>query len=182
MDVAEAVPEDVAEPDQDRQLDAAQQQVIDQCFRSIERAGSFVGWTSTCPVGRDREVALPPAVDLVELGGIGDGEDFSGLPVAMTAGRGSAHANMIKENCTTAKGKRNDAQRPSRDSAVRDRSVFAFEESDSARRRPRVPRTHRIDRHDHWDELPVHRGTNSPHTDGPSARTTAMIAARRLCP
>ena len=65
------------------------------CFRSIERAGSFVGCTSTWPDGRNREVALAPALHLVEVGRIGDGKGISRLPVAVTARGGAAHANMI---------------------------------------------------------------------------------------
>ena len=47
------------------------------------------------PSRRDREVALAPAGHLVELGGVVDGKDLARLPVAMTACRGAAHANMI---------------------------------------------------------------------------------------
>ena len=62
---------------------------IDRARRILRRVHEHVAR------GGDREVALAPALHLVELGGIADGEGLSGLPVAVTARRGAAHANMI---------------------------------------------------------------------------------------
>ena len=88
VDVGDAVPEDVAEPDQHRQVDPAQHQVIDELLQ-VDGAGRVLGrMDQDVPVGRDREVALPPALDLVELRRVGRREHVSGLPVAMTARRG----------------------------------------------------------------------------------------------
>ena len=52
------------------------------CFRSID-AGRVLGRVHEDVPGRgDREVALSPAVDLVELGGVADGKTPPSLPVA----------------------------------------------------------------------------------------------------
>ena len=51
VDVAEPLPQDVAEADQDRQLDAAQLQVVDQLLQVDGLPGSLVGWTRTWPFG-----------------------------------------------------------------------------------------------------------------------------------
>ena len=64
MDVRQAVAEDIAEPDEDRQVDAAQLQVIDElleidCLLGIlRRVDEHVAGLA------DGEVALAPAVDL----------------------------------------------------------------------------------------------------------------------
>jgi hypothetical protein len=54
----------------------------------------------------DREVSLSPAVDFIELGGVGNRKDLTGLPVALTAGGRRTHALMIKASIGAEKGKR----------------------------------------------------------------------------
>ena len=66
-DVAEPLLEDVAEPDQDRQADAAQLQVVDQLLQVDGLAGVLGGVHPDVAVRRDGEVVLAPAFDLVEL-------------------------------------------------------------------------------------------------------------------
>jgi hypothetical protein len=95
VDVADAVLENVAKPDQDWKADASQHQVIGELLqvdgtrRILRRVHEHVAG------GGNREVALPPALHLVEVGGIGDGKGISCLPVAVTSRDGTAHANMI---------------------------------------------------------------------------------------
>ena len=97
VDLADPVAEDVGEADQDRQLDAAELQVVDQLLQ-VDGAGRILRRVDEHVARRgDGEVALAPAVDLVELGGVGDGEDLSRLPVAVTPRRGCAHAIMIRQ-------------------------------------------------------------------------------------
>ena len=70
VDVADAVAEDVAKPDEHRQLDAAQQQVIGELLQ-IDGARRILRRVHEHVAGRgDREVALTPAVHLVEIGGV----------------------------------------------------------------------------------------------------------------
>ena len=77
VDVPQPVLEDVAEADQDRQVDAAQLQVIDQLLE-VDRAAWILGRMDLhVAVLADREVALAPAGDLVQLGGVGDRPRFS---------------------------------------------------------------------------------------------------------
>ena len=91
VNVADAVTKDVLEPDQHRQTDAAQLQVIGQLLevdgplRVLRRMDQDVARRG------DREVALPPALDLVEFAGVGDGKHLSCLPVAVRLGCRSAH-------------------------------------------------------------------------------------------
>ena len=97
VDVADAVAEDVAEPDEHRQLDAAQQQVVGELLQ-VDGARRVLGRVDEHMPGRgDREVALTPPLDLVELGRVADGKDLSRLPVAVTPRRGCAHAIMIRQ-------------------------------------------------------------------------------------
>ena len=71
VDVAEPVPQDVAEPDEQRKIDAARLQVvgelleIDRLARVLRRVHEHLAGVA------DREVALAPPVDLVQLGGVG---------------------------------------------------------------------------------------------------------------
>ena len=46
-------------------------------------------------VGGDREVALAPAIDLVQVGGVVDGEELACLPGSVPSRRGSAHAFIM---------------------------------------------------------------------------------------
>ena len=85
VDVADAVAEDVAEPDEHRQPDAAQQQVIGQLLQIDRPRRILRRMHEHVPGRRDREVALAPAVHLVEIGGVADGKGLAGLPVAMTS-------------------------------------------------------------------------------------------------
>ena len=95
MDVADAVAQDVAEPDEHRQLDPAEQEVIGELLE-VDRARRILRRVHEHVTGRgDRKIALSPPLHLVELGGIGDGEGPSRLPAAVTTGRRATHANMI---------------------------------------------------------------------------------------
>ena len=83
-----------AKADQDRQIDAAQLQAVDQLLQ-IDRAGRVLGrMHEDVAVIRDREVALSPAGDFVQFGGVVDGENLTRLPRS-SAGRGATHATMI---------------------------------------------------------------------------------------
>ena len=74
------------------QPDAAEHQVIGQLLEVDGPGRVLRGMNQHVPLRRDGEVALPPAVHLVEFGGVADGKDLSRLPVTVTARRGCAHA------------------------------------------------------------------------------------------
>ena len=79
VDVAETVPEDVAEPDQHRQPDAAELQVVGELLQ-VDRARRVLGrMDEDVAVTRNGKVALPPAVHFVQLGRVADGENLARL-------------------------------------------------------------------------------------------------------
>ena len=79
MNFAEAVLEDLAEANQNRQGDAAQLQVIDQ-FLQIDLAfGILVGMHADVAGCTHAKVALAPAIDVVQLGGLRYGPAVGGL-------------------------------------------------------------------------------------------------------
>ena len=49
VELADAVAEDVGEAEQDRQLDAAGLQLVDEFLQIDGASGRLVGWTLTCP-------------------------------------------------------------------------------------------------------------------------------------
>ena len=65
------------------------------CFRSIALRRILRRMDEHVAVGGDREVALAPAIDLVQFGRVVDGEELPSLPGLVPARRGSAHAIMI---------------------------------------------------------------------------------------
>ena len=96
VDVAEPVAEDVAEADEHRDLDPAQHQVVGELLE-VDGLRRILGrMDQDVTRRRDGEVALPPAVHFVELGGVADGEGLSRLPVAMGARDRCAHGHMIQ--------------------------------------------------------------------------------------
>ena len=89
------VPQDVSKPDQHRQADAAQHQVIGELLE-IDGAGRILRrMHQHVAVGGDREVAFAPAIDFVQLGGVVDGEELACLPGSVPSRRGSAHAFIM---------------------------------------------------------------------------------------
>ena len=77
VDLADAVPEDVGEAEQDRQLMPRSCELIDQ-FLQVDRAQRILGRVDVdVAVVADREVALAPALDFVELGRFGGGPVFA---------------------------------------------------------------------------------------------------------
>ena len=96
VDVADAVPEDVAEPDENGQLDPAKQEVVGQLLQVDGPCRVLRRMDQDVPRLGDRKVTLPPPLDLVQLGRVGDRKDLAGLPVAVTANRLCAHAIMIR--------------------------------------------------------------------------------------
>ena len=71
---AQAMLQNLAEAEQNRRSDSAQDQLIDQLFQiDCERAGSLSGWTQRWPFVADREIALAPTRDVVEFSGVGRG-------------------------------------------------------------------------------------------------------------
>ena len=67
VNVGEPLPEDVAEPDEDRQPDAPELQVIDELLQVDRTLGILGRVHADVAVRADGEVAFPPAIDLVEL-------------------------------------------------------------------------------------------------------------------
>jgi hypothetical protein len=70
VNVLEAMPEDVAEANERREVDAAQLKVIDELLQ-VDGASRLLGrMDSNLAVLTNREISLAPAVDLVQLGGV----------------------------------------------------------------------------------------------------------------
>ena len=67
VDVGEPLAQDVAEPDQDRQADAAKLQVIDQLLEIDRALGVLCRVNAEVTVRSDREIAFPPPLDLVQF-------------------------------------------------------------------------------------------------------------------
>ena len=82
VNVGEPLPEDVAKPDQDRQADAAQLQVIDELLQVDRALGILGGVDADVAVRADGEVALAPALDFVELRRVGHGPRIALTPCA----------------------------------------------------------------------------------------------------
>ncbi len=93
VDVADAMPEDVAEADEHRQLDPAQHQVVGQLFEVYRAFRNLRRVHQDVAARRDGKVAFSPAVDFVQLGGVGDCKDLARLPVTLRTYCGSAHGN-----------------------------------------------------------------------------------------
>src|SRR5439155_20610660 len=71
------------EPDQHRQADAAQHQVIGELFEIDRPRRVFRRVHEHVARRRDGEVPLAPALHLIELAGVGDGENLTRLPGPM---------------------------------------------------------------------------------------------------
>ncbi len=70
VDVLQAMLQDVAKAHQRRQVDAAQLQMVDQLLQ-VDRSGRILGGVNLdVSVFADGEVALAPALDLVQFGGV----------------------------------------------------------------------------------------------------------------
>ena len=96
VNVGEPLPQDVAEPDENRQADAAELQVIDELLQVDRALGVVRRVDADVAVRTDGEVALAPAVDLVELARVRDGPGIALPPGARQPAR-RAHAHIIKE-------------------------------------------------------------------------------------
>ena len=72
VDLADAMAEDVREAKQDRQLDAALLELIDQFLEVDRLAGVFVGMNRHVPLGIDPEIVLAPVADAVRFQSIID--------------------------------------------------------------------------------------------------------------
>ncbi len=162
VDVANAVAQDVAEPEEHREPDPAQQQVVGQLLQ-IDGPGRILRrMHEHVPGRRDREVAFTPAVHLVEIGGVADGKCLAGLPVAMSSGGGTAHedhnTHVFSECCAesddVARGSR--GEKPSAISYQLSGSFRLKAEATSLRFLPleggSYDRTRRVD---HGFQLPV---------------------------
>ncbi len=78
------------------QLDAAQHQMVGELLE-VDRLGRVLGrMDQDVTRGRDGEVALPPAVDLVEFGRVADCESLARLQVTVGAKDRCAHEHMIQ--------------------------------------------------------------------------------------
>ena len=72
VDLADAMAEDVREAEQDRQLDAARLELIDQLLEVDRLVGILVGMDGDVPLGIDPEIILAPVANAVRLQGIID--------------------------------------------------------------------------------------------------------------
>ena len=72
VDLADAVAEDVGEAEQDRQLDAAGLQLIDQVLEVDGLLGALVGMDGDVAGLVDAEVAFAPVADAVGFDGVAD--------------------------------------------------------------------------------------------------------------
>ncbi len=81
VDIGEAVPEDVAEPDEQREVDAACLKVVGQPLQ-VNRPARLLGGMDLDVAGAvDREVTLAPAGHLVEFARVGGAPDLTGAYV-----------------------------------------------------------------------------------------------------
>ena len=72
MDLADAMAEDVGEAEQDRQLDAAGLELVDEFLEVDRLLGRLVGMDGDVAGLVDAEVALAPVADAVEFEGVVD--------------------------------------------------------------------------------------------------------------
>ena len=70
MNLAQPVLQDLAEPQQDREVDAPQLQAVHQRLEVDALGRVFVGMHEQVPVGADGKIPVAPAGYLVELGGV----------------------------------------------------------------------------------------------------------------
>src|SRR6185503_5442807 len=103
VNVREALSQEIAEANQDRQPDAAKLQMIDQLLQVDRAIGVLRRMNADVTVGTDRKEVLAPAIDLVVLGGVRNGP---GISLSPRAGRstGRTHARIINQitECTEA--------------------------------------------------------------------------------
>ena len=77
VNLAQAVLQNAGEADQNRQIDAAQLQPVDELLQIDGRAGIFGRMERmTCPSSLIRKIAVAPAGNVVQFPGIGDGPPF----------------------------------------------------------------------------------------------------------
>ncbi len=93
VDVRKPLPQDVAKPDEDRKADPAQLQVIDELLQIDRPLGIARRVDAQMPARRDRKIALPPAVDLVQLGRIADRPGIALAPRSRDTSRRAHAAN-----------------------------------------------------------------------------------------
>ena len=94
-DVAQAMLQDVGKAHQDRQRDAAHLQAIHQLLE-VDRPLALLGRVHEhVPVLANREVAVAPAVDVVQLGRIDGRPGVGGAGARQGAGRDRGHRNII---------------------------------------------------------------------------------------
>ncbi len=72
VDFADAVPQDIGEAKQNRQLDAALLELVDQVFEVDGLLGAFVGMNGDMTPVVDAEVAFAPVANLVDFQGVLD--------------------------------------------------------------------------------------------------------------
>ncbi len=112
VDLADAMAEDIREAKQDRQLDAALLELIDQLLEVDRLAGVLVGMNGYVPLGVDPEIVLAPVANAVRFQGIIDlpriGESMFGT---LRHSRNPPYPQM-------------DKRRVSRKLAVRSTSIF----------------------------------------------------------
>jgi hypothetical protein len=72
VDLAQAVLEDLAEPDQDGRVDAAKDELIDQFFEIHSAARLFLRVNPKIAVLTDRKIALAPCRNIVQIVGVTD--------------------------------------------------------------------------------------------------------------
>ena len=79
MNLAQPVFQNFAEANQDRRMDAAQNELIDQLFQIDAARVVFGRMNPEMPVRSDGKVAFSPRVHIVELGCVADGPPFGGF-------------------------------------------------------------------------------------------------------
>ena len=71
VNLAQAMLEDAGEADQDRQVDAAELQAVDQLLEIDAAVRVLGGMDQHVPVSADRKISFAPTGDLIQFGGIG---------------------------------------------------------------------------------------------------------------
>ena len=99
MDLAQAVLQNLAEANQDRRIDAAQHQLVDQFLQIDAARWFFVGMHPEMAVLADREIAFSPGGNIVQFTGVIDGPSLGGfedLRWSKTFTANSAHLHKIQ--------------------------------------------------------------------------------------
>src|ERR1700674_5463398 len=103
--LAQAVLQDFAEADQNRQRNAPELQVVDQFLEVDGAAGILLGVDLQVAVLADREIALAPTGYVVEIRGLGRGPSIGGLANGAVSESGGGQISVSTDLASRASKK-----------------------------------------------------------------------------